>query len=383
VRLTLTRSSVMLLAALLTAAANRAPVGFVDLPHVLAVHPLHSVLEGYDREIAALRGTQSAFGPSEPAAQTIDAAAATARDAREAQSKVRAIASDGEGRDRAQERATLSAALAAPQGDRAMAEYRDALTRATNTSLRDYADAIAARTARALAARQQQLREKESTFALGLARRDAGQRLELRLKLQHLHLERQARAELEAQMAALLRRDATALAAMRRDDAVVLQAFRRALVREGGVDGTRMAAELRSKAAANLALRLRVLRSSASLRTLAPSVAARLAAFESSYRLGSDVANIEAALRNAGSALPQRFQRLAEIDRRSRAEVAAQIHRLQENRRTLYLALVARIESDARGLMRARGLRDLRVSGTRPRGSVDLTAAVASEESRF
>jgi hypothetical protein len=55
---------------------------------------------------------------------------------------------------------------------------------------------------------------------------------------------------------------------------------------------------------------------------------------------------------------------------------------LQRDRAQLYRTMVAQIERDARRLGQERGLRVV-VSGSRPRGSVDLTGPLAREESSF
>ncbi|MGA8097509.1 MAG: hypothetical protein WB810_02495, partial [Candidatus Cybelea sp.] len=55
--------------------AFAASVGFVDLPRLVASHPLHSVLAQYDSEIAALRSTQNVAGLRDPAATAARSAA--------------------------------------------------------------------------------------------------------------------------------------------------------------------------------------------------------------------------------------------------------------------------------------------------------------------
>ena len=75
------------------AAGHAAPTGFADLPRLIAVHPLHKVLDAYDREIAALRATRAAPGLGDPAARAGDAATVVRRDVAEAQGQVQRIAS--------------------------------------------------------------------------------------------------------------------------------------------------------------------------------------------------------------------------------------------------------------------------------------------------
>ncbi len=381
-KLTAARTCALILSVWLTAATNgAAPVGFADLSQLLAAHPLHKVLDGYDREIAALRSTQSAL-PGDPGARARQAGAAVARDAASARLKIQQIASGSESRDRSQERAALAALSAAPSADRAMAAYRDALARETSANLRAYSNAIATRTGRALDARRQQLLEKEAAYAFALSRRDSGARFVLRLKLQDLHLDRETRGRIQAELDALTRRDAGAVAAMRHTDAALLDRYRQTVEREGAVADASMASQLRAKATANLRLRTGVLQVSSS-NAVAPSVAARVAGFAASYRHNADAGQIDAGLQKAGNDLPNGFARLSDADRLSRGEVATQIRQLQERRAELYRAIVAQIERNARQLAHERRLGNVVFKGPRPEGSVDLTKALTAEGARF
>jgi Skp family chaperone for outer membrane proteins len=379
------RACALVLGVFLCAAASRtAPVGFIDLPRLVSVHPLHKILAQYDREIAALQNTRDVPGLSALGAQTERGAAAVQRDVAGTTAKVQRIAA-GAARDHVQERQAMGALFAsqhAPNGE--MSAYRDELTRETNANLRGYAIAIAQRTARAVAARQQQLHERELTLAFDLARRDSGVRLVLRLKLQDLHLDAATRARLQDRLAALNRRDSDAVAAARANDAAILARYRATLERDGELANAQMASELLSKAGANLALRLGVLRAGSSAADVVPNLASRLESFASSDHPGADATAVEASLRSAKSDLPLRFATLADADRRSRVETSSQIQNLKNNRGELYRMMVAQILRDARQLARQRHLSDLVATSPRPSGSVDLTGAVAhAEVSRF
>ncbi len=109
----------------------------------------------------------------------------------------------------------------------------------------------------------------------------------------------------------------------------------------------------------------------------------RLATLSSSYRVGSDAAAIRSGLQGAATQLAQRFARLSDTDRASRADVSAQLANLQRDRAELYRAMVAQIVRDAQRLGRERGMRDVVIAASRPRGGIDLTRALAREESGF
>jgi hypothetical protein len=377
------RGCALVLGVFLCAAARTAPVGFIDLPRLVSVHPLHKILAQYDREIAAFQNTRDVPGLSALGAQAERGAAAVQREIAGTSPQVQRIAANA-ARDRVQERQAVAALFASqhsPNGE--MSAYRDELTRETNANLRGYEIAIAQRTARAVAARQQQLHEKELTLAFDLARRDSGVRLLLRLKLQDLHLDPATRAQLQGRLAALNRRDSAALAAARANDAAILARYRATLQRDGELANAQMASELLSKADANLALRLGVLRAGSNAADVVPNLALRLESFASSDRPGADAAAIETSLRSARNDLPQRFATLGDAERRSRVETSSQIQNLKNSRGELYRLMIAQILREARQLVRERHLSDLVATSPRPNGSVDLTGAVAREMSRF
>ncbi len=365
-------------------AGRTAPTGFADLPLLIAAHPLHKVLDAYDREIAALRGTRTLPGLTDPAARAADSATSLRRDVAGAQRQLARIASAGDARYRALEAHALSAIAASRSGDNvAMVAYADALDRETGASMRGYEAASAQRTARAFAARQQQAREKELALAYALAQHNAGERLELRAKLADVRLARAKRAALDARLAALSRRESAAVAALHAQDAVVLARYRNQLEGQAATANEQMVSQLRAKADANLAVRLSVLHAASASAHVVPDLPSHLKSFGSSYRFGSDAAAIRGSLDTAATDVPRRFAQLADADRASRAQVSAELTNLQRDRAEVYRAMVAHIVADAQRLARERGLRGVVVSAARPRGGVDLTAAVAREESRF
>lgn len=372
-----------LLAALVTVAANRPPqVGYVDLRQILAAHPLHGVLDAYDREIAALQSTRRVAGLADPSGNAARAAVALQRDANAARQQVARIAERGQ-QDRAHERDAIAAAAASERaGDREINEYRTTLARATTANLRGYTDSIGERTARALDARRQQLREKELTVAFDLARRDGAKRLAFRLKLQDLHLDAARRAKLQAQLVTLDAHESAQIAAMRRADAATLDAYRHEVQREGDAATAQMASRLRSTAGANLGIRLQVLRAG-SAAVLPAGVAQRVRSFASTYRFGSDASAINANLRDAQTDLGQTFARVSQADRRSASETSRQIETLKAGRATLYRSMIAQIRQDAERIARERGLRDVIVSTLRPQDSIDLTGVLRARLTRF
>jgi uncharacterized protein YbjQ (UPF0145 family) len=375
-----------LLAATLIGAAPQSaePLGFIDLPHLIATHPLHRVLAQYDREIAALRSTQTAAAVRDPGAQAQAGAAALQATAFDAQMRAQSIAARSAGEYRERESDALAALLAARDaGNREMGAYRADLAQATAANLRLYEDGIAQRNQRAYAARAQELREKELSLAFDLARRDADRRFALTLKLENLHLDAPTRDELTGLLNALNAAQARALDAMRSANAAELASYQQTLARSGADAVAQMATTLRSNAAVNVALRSQVLQAQPNPSEMLAELATQAARFRASYRAASDASALSAGLRRASADISQRFAVLSQTDQSSRRDTAAQIAALEAGRAALYRALEAQIVQTAQRLAQERGLGGVASSGTRPPGSIDLTPAVASELKTF
>jgi hypothetical protein len=375
----------LLLGVLLTGGApGSASIGFADLPQLIAAHPLHGVLAAYDREIAALRSTQTVPGLDDPAGRARSGAASLRNRSGTARLRAQAIAARDTRPDLLQENAALSTILALRGASaRAALRYSDELNREVAASLSAFERATAQRTARAFGARRQQLREKELMLAYDLARRDAPQRLLLRLKLSELHLDAATHKVLESQLVALNGREGDALYAARRRDAAVLASYWRQLQEEGATENAQMAAQLRAKGAANDAIRFRALQAESNAAAALPDVPSQLALFRSSYRSAADAQAISEGFGAAGVDLSRRFGELSDVDERSRAATAAQIQRLTADRGKLYRSIVAQIERIANRLARTRHLTKVLVANSRPKGSIDLTDAIQAALTPF
>jgi hypothetical protein len=375
----------LLLAVLLTGGApGSGSIGFADLSQLVAGHPLHGVLAAYDREIAALRSTQTVLGLDDPAGRARRGAASLGNGSGAARLRAQAIAARDTRPDLLQENAALSTILALRgASERAALGYSDELNREVTASLHAFERATAQRTDRALEARRQQLRENELMLAYDMARRDAPQRLVLRLKLSELHLDAATSKAFESRLTALNGRERDALAAARRWDAAVLGSYRRQLQEEGATANSQMAAKLRAKGGANDAIRLGALRAESNAEAAVPNVPSLLALFRASYRSAADARAIAQGFGAAGADLSRRFGDLSDVDEQSRAATSAQIQKLAVDRSKLYRSIVAQIERIANRLARTRHLRKVMLANSRPKGSTDLTAAVQSALAGF
>ncbi|HEX3370834.1 MAG TPA: hypothetical protein VHS56_14740, partial [Candidatus Cybelea sp.] len=183
------RALALALALCLTGVSPSGAIGFADVARLVASHPLHPVLAGYDRDIAALRATLRAPGLTDPAARTEHAAAALQKSAGGARARALRLDTLNTSADLNTERNAI-ATIGRLRGtcDLESSSYGVELDRETSASLTAFEAATVQRTTRALGARRQQLRENELTLAYALARRDAAEHLLLQLKLTHLHL---------------------------------------------------------------------------------------------------------------------------------------------------------------------------------------------------
>lgn len=359
--------------------ARAANTGFVDLSRLVATHPLHGLLTQYDREIAALRNTQMVWGLHDPGLSAEHAAASLEADAATAASRAAAIGGRDPAADLERERQGIADLLGSQQvADRKKAASTTRLVTETNANLRAYSEALAKRTKRAYAARQQQLREKESNLAYQLERRDAGKRLLLRLKLDDLHANAGRRARLQASLAALQLSEARAVDALRRYDASELTAYRAQLERMASTEAAAMDVQLRAKSQANFAILQRVFNEEAGTVGAFPW-ASQMAVFSKSYAPSSDARSIAAGMRSASRDVAQRFEALSTTDAQSKHDLSAQIALLQANRAQLYRSILVEIGSTAKRVARERHLSGIEFVADRANsGGLDLTPLVES-----
>jgi hypothetical protein len=371
------RALAALLALALVAATPRPPVGFIDLPRLVAMDPLHGVLQSYDREIAALRKTQNLPGLGDVATQASRAANAARADGAAAKSRVRSVAARNEQSDRARERVAVAGVLASERaGDADIARYTGELRRETDANASNYASALATRSDRAYAARAQQLREKELTLAFDLARKNAGTRLSLRLKLSDLHLTKAKRAMLQTQLAALDAQEQRPVAALRTRDAGILASYARQLQVNAGEEGAAMDARLRQTAGANFAVRERVRESATAGNAGSAKLAVAASSFAGGYRLETDAADVASGFGNAGNDLSRRFAGLGDAASVSQRATAAELGVLTRTRDALYRSIVSRIQRQGALVARRNGVATIEYGSARPGGSIDLTRAV-------
>jgi hypothetical protein len=339
--------------------------GYVDVQKLVTQHPLYPVLAQYDREIAAMRSTEHVEG-----LRTI--ASSVGKDAAE----IRAATANADGHARAMSepdgaayRSREQAYLSGMQSQRIPANdasaFRSGASKSGQATLAAYRAAMSERTQRALQARAQQLREKETTLAFDLEKSHAGQRLVLVTKLRNLHLDKSQRAALQAKLDALDASVASAVGARARSDARELAAYSARLRVQESADDARMAATVAHATNASAAQRRNIVES------LPPEAAALRG-----YDPATGASSVGSAIAKAGDDLHARFSQLQSVERSSRAGTDARIAALQGARQRLYDAIVTQIRNDASRIARKRNMAVVIYQRAPSSGGVDLSAEV-------
>jgi hypothetical protein len=349
----------------MVAALILAATGFVNMPKAIAQHPLYPAIVQYDREIAALRATQRVPGLTSIGATVRSDAATMQANAADAARYARSTGSANGAAYRAREQNLLAGMQSQSIPEHDAAAYRAQANRSATAMLAAYRSAMAQRMHRALAARRQQLREKESTLAFDLEKQNAGKRLLLVVKLRNMHLDAEERGRSQAQLAALDAKVDGAVAAAQRADDAQLAAYSAQLAARENSDDARMAATVARSNSSTVADRSR-------LSETMPRAAADLHGFDPS----ADASSVAANLERAGRDLGRRFAQLASVATTSDKDTAARIAALELTRRTVYDAIVRQIRDGAQRAARERHIAGVAFGTQAPKGAVDLTSAI-------
>lgn len=353
---------------------------------LVAKHPFYPLLQQYDRQIAALRATLHTRHFSRVAGRIDADTAALRRDLADSSAQIdKLVAQKAADYGRREDDAVASLladdSVPAPargavradiekayrlqyaelRGDanRAMNAYRAAAQAQEQRAYAAYVASVQQQADRAARARAQQLDDEESTLALDLAQKDAGRRITLRAQLATLALQPQRRRALQAQLAAIERREDAVVEVRRRADVRVLQAYEDTVRARANADVAHMAVELRDRMEANLAARRDVL---AAQQSGSPSLHLGSAQPASGAPASGDLRAQVAALRQSGSDrfrsaanaavdafrqasgdVTRRFVAIRNADASDTAATQARIAALQRDRQTLYDEIVAAV----------------------------------------
>jgi hypothetical protein len=388
-------------------------VGFVRMEPLVKKHPLYGQLSKLDDDIAALQlkaaGSEAPAGSSaEIAAQEaelrkqFDAATARAKkslDALQAQTRGReseairralegsagggpsgaAIAGGVAGTAAAQQSATLAQA----RGD--LEAFRKQLVAQDEAQFNALQDSLNQRASRTYRAKAEELSQKESAYALELANRDSAERLSIRAKLANLSLDDAQRAELQAQLAALDRKEADELAVVRNRDGQTLDALQKQLSDQTRAELERSAREIRAGSVAKLNERELKLRGTLQAQggppgpnpaaQLSPEMKAKLEAIHKDYQaqFDRDAQSTLKELTATRDELTRRFGALHGVDAQAQGGALKAIAGLQKQRSDLYSQMLAQIGREVKALADKRGISVVFGDVVAPAGGVDLT----------
>lgn len=232
----------------------------------------------------------------------------------------------------------------AQKEDDAYAQSLDAQVNAQITALQQ---ALGHRVDDAYAARVQLYNERENDAYVARESAVADRQVQLRIKLATLTSNDPQRRALQAQLDAIGRTLASNAGGDHARDAVVLAAYRRSLEAAASSEYQTTVAELRKKAATNLALRRAVTSAQlhatpalaidfdAPLRAATATGASTMLSVEASQ--GATAQQTEAAFTAAGNDIAQRFSLLASADAANSASLHAELAQMQQARATLKL----------------------------------------------
>jgi hypothetical protein len=395
-------------------------VGYVRMSDLVKKHPLYGQLAEYEQNIAALdleglvphalaagpdleRDRERLQAQLTAAAQRTNALlAAEGRSYQARENAAIAAALSGAGaaggptvaqiRGQMEGTARAQAAGAGAQAQRDLDAYGKQLQAQDDAEIAAAQRTLDARADRTYRAQSDALNAKEADLSLQLATADAPERLSLRAKLSTLALDDAARDAANAQLAALDRKEADALAAEHNRDAQTLSALQVQLRAEVQSDLSLEVAQIRGRSQARFRARGEELRTqfappagaliAAGANATAPpggpalpdALRRRIAQLHADYARAyrTDAQRTIDDFNTTRADLTRRFDALAQTDAAANAGAQSEIVDLQKKHDELYAQMVAQIDREVKAIAQARGI-SVVVDSLAPAGGVDLT----------
>ncbi|HVM97591.1 MAG TPA: hypothetical protein VMT89_14450, partial [Candidatus Acidoferrales bacterium] len=371
-------------------------VGYVRMKDLVTKHPLYAQLSKYDEDIAALQlravgGTQVAATGSDLKRQEAE----LQRELSDAANRTRDLLKQKQTEYQARENEAIKAALAASGGPlpASAAAIAAQIQSTSNEQARDVAQqaqanlgtfrqetiaqdkaavdalrhSLTERADRTYRAKSEELREKESAFALSEANADAAQRLSLRTKLSNLPLDDAGRKEITDQLAALDRKEADALAAMRNRDQATLSALQAQLRTQTSAQYSKEVTNIHQRTNAKLADRAAQTQTAlvnqlggpvaasgggagGAAATMSSDMKAKLQALHKKYQsdFQRDADQTIKAFYKTRDDLSRRFAEIHGVDVGAQGDAQRQIQSLQKQRDELYDEIMAQIDREVR-----------------------------------
>ncbi|MGC2407146.1 MAG: OmpH family outer membrane protein [Candidatus Cybelea sp.] len=388
--------------------------GYIRLDDVVKAHPLYAQLTQLDDAIAAINlqvvAPQVPLSSKQITAQVavLNGQLRAAQDRankilaqkqrdyarREQQAVAAALAAAGvrgSGASAAQQMSGASAQQAAQAAQAANADlmaYQQNVIAQDNAASSSVAKQLQTQAAQKYRAKAEQLQQNETDLSLRLTQQDAGTRLAVKMKLNNLALDPDARKQAQAQLAALAAKESAALGAQRNADEATLRAYRAELDRQTG-DAIRsqvgaIAAQTRVKLEERrdqVGSQLRSLGPPSLPANLPPDVQSRIAQIHKQFisQFQADASKTVAEYNDTKTDLDRQFAALHGADVGATGAAAKELQALQKRRGDLYRQIVAQAERDATRIAKDQGFSIVFVNVWAAAGGYDLTNQVIKD----
>lgn len=377
-------------------------------------HPLYPQLTQLDDAIAVIN--MQFAGPRVPlsAKQIVAQTAALNRELRAAQDRANKILAQKQ-RDYAQREqqavaAALSAAgikgagaLAAQQMSGASSAQAAQAAQAANSDLMAYQQSVIAQDSAASSsvqrqlqtqadqkyrAKAEQLQQNETDLALRLTQQDSGARLAVKMKLNNLALDPDARKQAQSQLASLAAKEQAQIDAQRSADAATLRAYRAQLERETGDSIRSQVGAINAQTRVKLEERrnevgsqLRSLGPPSLPANLPPGVQGKITQIHHQFvaQFQADAAKTVQQYNDTKSDLDRQYAALHGADVGATGAAGKELASLQKRRGDLYKQIVTQVENDAGRIAKEQGFSVVFINIWAAAGGYDLTNQVIKD----
>ena len=388
-------------------------VGYVHMDELVKQHPLYGQLHQIELSMEAL--SLRSLGPdvAKTGSDLSKQDAELQKELNAAADRTKKIIAEKQFEYQKQENAAINAALAAAgragsgpapasnvgstaqhqagsvsaEINRNLRAYQSTLSAQERKQAEDYQRAVAQRIDRQYQAKANELQSKESEFALSLATKDAGERLQLRTKLSNLALDDAARKDTQQKLEALDKAEADQVATMRNRDQQTLAQLRTQLRAQAQREIEAGVAKIRGQAQTKLDAAGRSVAATGSVpaaqapANLPPDLKARLDALHKEYqaRFTRDADATIDEFKKTRDELQKRYQALHQVDAASSSGLQKELTSLQSQHDKLYAEIVAQVDREVRVVAQEKGVTTV-VSDVVGNGKgVDLTDAAKKQ----
>ncbi|MHB8432092.1 MAG: OmpH family outer membrane protein [Candidatus Tyrphobacter sp.] len=271
---------------------------------------------------------------------------------------------------------------AVQQAGRDYAAFQQSVVSQSNDAARGIVHQLQQQANEKLQAKAMQEQQRETNLSLQLSQQDAAKRLSIQTKLSMLALDNATRRQLQAQLAAMTRRENDVLSAQRAADRREFTAFRATVMAQTNQQMQAQVSSIRTETQAKLVARrsivgaqLRGLAGPASVPHLTPATQAQIRSiaqrFQQQYQ--TDIQGVLSEYAQNAYALEAQYAALQGADAAASGATAQEVAVLQQRRQTLYDQIVGQVEREAQRLAKEKGFRVVFSNVTAAPGGYDMT----------